>query len=1266
MNGSKSPFDLQTCARPNILELQPYRCARDDYKDDGTNILLDANENAYGPSLSINGTLLAPKSSNNPSIDFLGLHRYPDPHQHDLKQLLCKLRNTHTHTPKTLTPENLFVGVGSDEAIDALLRCFCVPGRDKILVCPPTYGMYSVSAQVNDVGLVKVPLLPAPEFALDVEAKIYKKVLEHPIWNGIVVMDEAYIDFAPEGSSLAEWVLEWPNLVVMQTLSKAFGLAGIRLGAAFTAPPIASLLNNLKAPYNISSPTSAIATQALLEGGLGVMRTNVGKIVAQRERLLKELPKIKGVGRFRGGTASNFLLVEMLDAQGKPDNVAALKVYERLAENRGVVVSLTTSEGTTTAVYLRWLEIHRKNRSALSEHWSNTLLHWAQSLRSRGYRMQDLITAVSSWEKDHEGKIPDCGSGRHPPTKSDIEKAFADTENVPTSERKTDQDWRRDTSKGDSYRPSSSTRDLFAERPTSYPERPRKYVKPKKEIDDFSQPPPSNYICNRCGKKGHHLQACPTNMDPSYDKPPGNDYVCPVCKRAGKHYKSLCPENKDPLCIIQKRKSQGIITPSVNTSQTTNSWSRWRRDDKDFDRLRKEDRDYGRLGRTPGSSQGSSRESTPTPSKKAEALEKLQELDDMRVTLLREEKADSAKFGVLGTKDFEAKQHKHLKRPLERTRSSSPDEQQAERKKIQKTGANTMPLGARKPREVKDVDMKDIKTQLDELLEAEGMADDSNSAQKGKPMIKHDGNDIVMNIMDTDGDKRSEMSRATSHTDSISWNDDDVADGLEFEPIRMLSDFSSSEDSDSEDQEKMDIDGSAVSAQKEQPAKEYSPFVQLLVEKREEMREVVNIVKGRPTAFDMWKENDKRAKLQRKAKQENRAHNMEPPSPNPPIKEPERQERRSPSQVSEYYESSEFPQLDGACDEPPPRRNISTRYDNAEFPQLDGPGDERPLERNKTIRRKNRFSDLGKEAVGKVKEITSNFGFKSRSKARRQSEQNTSVAESTDWTPTLNTEKEDTCLSEQSINIPRNRDTSSPVKLAQGYLTIITTTKPEVPRLEVPTEEFGSLDVNDPRQRENLKPLCTSSMYSARDSHRDLSLTPSRSTNEFRSTVRRIIEESKAEEFKRFADSFKLSTPMPADIVSMTTRDTTRRRETDHGTTTARPNFPRMSSLQPEIVGRRYRVSGASTRKPIGICRKPLPKKQALEDLKQFSEGFKLSTPVPADIAEIMKIDSPRRCPHTGSENDCQDLKDTSVIFELPEELPEDSSRILAVSPSKE
>lgn len=352
------------------MALQPYRCARDDYKDDGTNILLDANENAYGPSLSAD---VAGKTANGVEVDLLGLHRYPDPHQEPLKQQLCELRNTHAHTDKTLKPENLFVGVGSDEAIDALLRCFCVPGKDRILTCPPTYGMYSVSAQVNDVALVKVPLLEAPTFSIDVPAVMealtkesniklvylcspgnptgsvlaksdVQQILDHPTWNGVVVLDEAYIDFAPEDASLAEWVTEFPNLVVMQTLSKAFGMAGIRLGAAFTSPPIARLLNSLKAPYNISSPTSALASYAVSEKGLAIMRDHRARLLEQRDRLIKELPNIPGVGRLRGGTESNFLLYEMLNTAGEPDNTVALAVYEKLAEGKGVVVRFRGKE----------------------------------------------------------------------------------------------------------------------------------------------------------------------------------------------------------------------------------------------------------------------------------------------------------------------------------------------------------------------------------------------------------------------------------------------------------------------------------------------------------------------------------------------------------------------------------------------------------------------------------------------------------------------------------------------------------------------------------------------------------------------------------------------------------------------------------------------------------------------------------------------------------------------------------------------------------
>jgi histidinol-phosphate aminotransferase len=234
--------------------------------------------------------------------------------------------------------------------------------------------MYAVSADVNDISIVPVPLNVDDNFSLQpdlineelssdssikmvyvcspgnptaalIKKDDVRKILEHPTWNGVVVVDEAYIDFSQEGSSLAEWVVEWPNLVVMQTLSKAFGLAGIRLGVAFSSPEIAALLNNMKAPYNISSPTSAIANVALEEKNLTVMRENRRKIIEQRNRLLKQMPRITGVGKFLGGTESNFLLVQILDGEnGKPDNPTALAVYEIMAGQRGVVVRFRGKE----------------------------------------------------------------------------------------------------------------------------------------------------------------------------------------------------------------------------------------------------------------------------------------------------------------------------------------------------------------------------------------------------------------------------------------------------------------------------------------------------------------------------------------------------------------------------------------------------------------------------------------------------------------------------------------------------------------------------------------------------------------------------------------------------------------------------------------------------------------------------------------------------------------------------------------------------------
>lgn len=276
---SKSNFDLQKLIRPNILTLKAYSSARDEYKKSDIEvtkidenfekpapIFLDANENALGSPLS--------------EMVQTDYNRYPDPHQREIKTQLSKLKNVNEN--------QIFVGNGSDEAIDLLFRIFCVPQKDNVIVCPPTYGMYSVSATINDVEVRKTLL--TTDFQLDVEG--IKKQIDtntklificspnNPTGNlidkddikelcqffdGIIVVDEAYIDFA-ENSKEASFINElsnFPNIVVLQTLSKAWGMAGVRLGMAFGSAEIMEYYKRTKPPYNVNMLTQKIALKAL-------------------------------------------------------------------------------------------------------------------------------------------------------------------------------------------------------------------------------------------------------------------------------------------------------------------------------------------------------------------------------------------------------------------------------------------------------------------------------------------------------------------------------------------------------------------------------------------------------------------------------------------------------------------------------------------------------------------------------------------------------------------------------------------------------------------------------------------------------------------------------------------------------------------------------------------------------------------------------------------------------------------------------------------
>lgn len=304
-------FNLNSLVRKNIQTLKPYSSARDEFTGDA-NIFLDANENAFGSPVSY-------QFDGNTNIQF---NRYPDPQQTSLKQRISEI--------KGIPLENIFLGNGSDEAIDLLIRIFCEPGIDNIIILPPTYGMYKVCADINNVGIKEVPLtnkfqidLDALASAIDENTKIIficspnnptgnsinKNDIEIVLNNfdGIVVIDEAYINYARQKTMLPA-LTEYPNLVIMQTLSKAWGLAALRLGMAFAGRPVIEYLNKVKYPYNISNASQQLALQALQN--LDLVNRWTAETVQQREWLMNELQQFHFVQKIYPSDA-NFILVQV-------------------------------------------------------------------------------------------------------------------------------------------------------------------------------------------------------------------------------------------------------------------------------------------------------------------------------------------------------------------------------------------------------------------------------------------------------------------------------------------------------------------------------------------------------------------------------------------------------------------------------------------------------------------------------------------------------------------------------------------------------------------------------------------------------------------------------------------------------------------------------------------------------------------------------------------------------------------------------------------
>jgi histidinol-phosphate aminotransferase len=313
-------FDLNRLLRDNIRRLVPYSSARDEFKGEAE-VFLDANENSLG----------------SPLIKWY--NRYPDPHQWKVKEALGKI--------KGIGPEHIFLGNGSDECIDLLYRAFCVPGKDNVIINPPTYGMYEVSAHINDVEVRRAVLLD--DFQLDLVhletlVDAHTKIIwicspNNPTANsmnrqdievilnnfpGLVVIDEAYINFSRHRSFIQE-LADYPNLVVMQTMSKAWGLAGLRLGMAFASEAIIGVFNKVKPPYNINQASQELALKAL--ESVDQVNEMIRLLVLMRERLAVDLAALPFVLTVYPSDA-NFLLVRTTDARA---------IYEYLLRD-GIVV----------------------------------------------------------------------------------------------------------------------------------------------------------------------------------------------------------------------------------------------------------------------------------------------------------------------------------------------------------------------------------------------------------------------------------------------------------------------------------------------------------------------------------------------------------------------------------------------------------------------------------------------------------------------------------------------------------------------------------------------------------------------------------------------------------------------------------------------------------------------------------------------------------------------------------------------------------------
>lgn len=345
-------FDINNVVRDSVKMLKPYSSARDEYVSDGSEmIFLDANENPYDN----------------------GVNRYPDPYQRSLKSVLAE--------QKEVSETNMLLGNGSDEVLDLIFRAFCEPNQDNIITLPPTYGMYKVLSGINAVENREVlltvdfePDVPAILDAVDKNTKLIficspnnptgnafqkeaiQKLLES--FHGLVVIDEAYIDFAKQESWLAR-LKEYPNLIVTQTLSKAYGMAGIRLGICYASEEIIAVLNKIKPPYNVNQLTQQRALERVMDPN--IVEVEVQQILKEREALIDALQGLSFVEKIFP-TDANFVLAKVDDADKRYQQLLGQQIVVRnrsnqpLCENTLRFTVGTPEENNTLIAILKQLD----------------------------------------------------------------------------------------------------------------------------------------------------------------------------------------------------------------------------------------------------------------------------------------------------------------------------------------------------------------------------------------------------------------------------------------------------------------------------------------------------------------------------------------------------------------------------------------------------------------------------------------------------------------------------------------------------------------------------------------------------------------------------------------------------------------------------------------------------------------------------------------------------------------------------------------------